>query len=116
MASYTAAQLNGAGTPTEEISAAQDFVLTNPNEGSAYFTMETVRNADGFYDSTSPANAEADYESFCGIDQKTLITSSYIFSVVIPPGGGQFTFTPDTIVAAGTSMLRATDGVTLSIE
>ena len=116
MATYTAEQLKGAGTPTEEISAAQTFVLTNPNSGSAYFTMETVRNANGYYDSTSPKNAEADYETFSGIDPKTLITSSYIFSVVVPSKGGQFIFTPDTTVAVSSSMLRATGDVTLSIE
>ena len=116
MATYTAGQLKGAGTPTEEISAAQSFVLTNPNKGSAYFTMETVRNANGYYDSTSPTNAAADYESFSGIEPKTLITSSYIFSVVVPSGGGQFIFTPDTTIAISSSMLRATGDVTLSIE
>ena len=116
MASYSQEQLNGAGVPIEAITGNVTFTFTSTNTGSSYFTMETVRNANGYYDSTSPTNAAADYESFSGIDPKTLITSSYIFSVVVPSGGGQFIFTPDTTIAISSSMLRATGDVTLSIE
>ena len=52
MASYTAEQLNGAGTPTEVLSGAKTFTLTNPATGSAYFTVETVRNGNGNYGDT----------------------------------------------------------------
>ena len=49
MASYTAVQLNGAGTPTEALSGAKTFTITNTLSGSAYFTVETVRNYSGSY-------------------------------------------------------------------
>ena len=52
MATYTAQQLNGAGTPTEELTGLKRFSLTNPLSSSAYFTVETVRNANGNYGDT----------------------------------------------------------------
>ena len=52
MATYTAQQLNGEGTPTEELTGLKRFSLTNPSSGDAYFTVETVRNADGNYGDT----------------------------------------------------------------
>lgn len=116
MASYTAEQLNGAGTPTEVLSGAKTFTLTNPATGSAYFTIETVRNNDGFYDSNSPTNALGVYGSFTNIGSDTLITSSYISSVVVPEGNSSYQFTPTTTVAVSSSMLRATGGITLTIS
>ena len=49
MASYTAQQLSGAGTPIEAISGQKTFTLTKPSNlsGSAYFTIETVKNSSG---------------------------------------------------------------------
>ena len=56
MASYTAEQLYGAGTPCEEISGNYTFDIISPNDQVAYFTIETVRNGLGFYDSSSATN------------------------------------------------------------
>jgi len=116
MATYTAAQLSGSGTPTEVLSGAKTFTLTNPSSGSSYFTIETVRNSNGFYDSTSATNALGTYASFTGIDSDTLITSSYISSVVLPSGASSYQFTPSSNVAVSSSMLRATGDVTLTIS
>jgi hypothetical protein len=190
MASYTAQQLNGAGTPTEVLTGQKTFTLTNPLNSSAYFTVETVRNASGNYGATvvisgnnitaqtatsmtdstvnfnalgvkigdlvtdtvngdtatvtsitsntelaisanifsvaletysiitniRPSNALGSYATFVGIDIDTLITSSYISSVVVPSGVSSYKFTPTATVAAGSSMLRATGGVTLVIS
>jgi len=115
MATYTAEQLNGAGTPTEELTGLKRFSLNNPLSGSAYFTVETFQRVGGTYNS-SPANALGSYGTFVGIDVNTLITSSYISSVVVPPGASSYTFTPTTTVAIGSSMLRATGGITLIIS
>ena len=82
MASYTAEQLNGAGTPTEVLSGAKTFTLTNPATGSAYFTVETVRNATGSY-ANRPTNAIGTYATFVGLDANSLVTSSYISSIVV---------------------------------
>jgi len=115
MASYTAAQLNGAVTPTEILSGAKTFTLNNPLSGSAYFTVETVRNATGSYVGQS-TNALGTYASFVSIDEDTLITSSFISSVAVPSGASSYQFTPTSAVAVSSSMLRATGDVTLTIS
>lgn len=115
MATYTAQQLNGAGTPTEELTGLKRFSLTNPSSGDAYFTVEQVQRSDGGYGG-APKNALGTYATFVGIDVDTLITSSYVSSVVVPPGDSSYQFTPTTTVAVGSSMLRATGGITLIIS
>jgi len=115
MASYSAEILSGEGAPTEELSGAKTFSLVNPLSSSAYFTIETVRENDGFY-SGSSTNALGTYGSFTGIDANTLVTSSYIASVVVPSGNSSFEFTPTTTVVVSGSYLRATGGVSLTIS
>ena len=115
MASYTAAQLNGAGTPTEALSGAKTFTINNPATGSAYFTVETVKVNSGSFEG-SPTNALGTYASFTSIDANTLVTSSYISSVVVPSGASSYQFTPTSTVAVSSSMLRATGGITLTIS
>ena len=115
MASYSAKILSGKGAPTEELSGTKTFSLVNPLTSSAYFTIETVRDNDGFY-SGSDTNALGVYSSFTGINADTLVTSSYIASVVIPSGNSSFEFTPTTTVAVSGSYLRATGGVSLTIS
>ena len=114
MASYSAEILSGEGAPTEELSGAKTFSLVNPLSSSAYFTIETVRENDGFY-SGSSTNALGTYSLFAGIDADTLVTSSYIASVVVPSGASSFRFTPTTTVAVSSSFLRTTGGVSLII-
>ena len=112
---YTADQLKGAGTPTEVLSGGKVFELENPSTGSGYFTVETVKTNSGSFVG-SPTNALGTYSSFSNIDPNTLVTSSYISSVVVPPGSSTYQFTPTTTVAASSSMLRATGGITLNIS
>ena len=115
MASYTAQQLNGAGTPTEVLSGQKTFTLTNPSSGSSYFTVETVRNATGSY-TDQPTNALGTYDTFTNITASTLITSSYISSVVVPSGVSSYRFAPTAPIAVSSSMLRATGGTSLVIS
>lgn len=115
MASYTADQLKGAGTPTERLEGSVVFELENNSTGSAYFTVETVRNYSGSY-SGQPTNALGTYASFSSIDPDTLVTSSYISSVVVPQGSSTYQFTPTETVAVSSSMLRATGEVSLTIS
>ena len=116
MASYTAKQLKGEGTPTEALSGQKTFTLTSTLSGSAYFTVETVKNATGSY-TDQPTNALGTYATFVGIDIDTLITSSFISSVVVPSGAvSSYKFTPTANVAISSSMLRATGGITLTIS
>ena len=117
MASYTKTQLHGAGTPIEAINSNSTFTLTNAGSGSSYFTMETVKTDGNFvYNSSSPKNAVGTYSTFTKISEDTLVTSSYVASVVVPPGGGSFKFNPTTNIAAGGSLLRATGETTLVIS
>jgi len=117
MASYTAEQLNGEGTPIEALTNGVSYTFTIGNTtstGSAYFTVETVKNYSGS-NAGQATNALGTYASFSDIDQNTLVTSSYISSVVIPEGGGVYQFTPDSDIAISSSRLRGTGGITLTI-
>ena len=117
MGTYTAEQLKGTGTPIEAIAAltGSKFTLNNPLSGSAYFTVAAVKaNLIDF--SGSATNASGTYASFTGIDADTLVTSSYISSVVVPSGASSYQFTPTSNVAASSSMLRATGDITLTIS
>ena len=52
---------------------------------------------------------------FLGIDENTLVTSSYRSSVVVPPGVHSYDFTSSANIARSSSMLKATGGMTLVI-
>jgi hypothetical protein len=79
---------------------------------SSYFTMETVRNEQGFYNSTSPLNFEGTYNV---TETMGLVTSSYIASVVVQPGFSSFTFTPNVFIPGVTYRLRGTGMYSLEI-
>ena len=117
MASYSQEQLYGAGTPIEELPGGSYFSFTfiSENTASSYFTMETRRNSDGYYNSSSPTNAIGDYKDFDGISENTLITSSYIASMVIPPGVSQFKFNSLNGIHESSSFLRGTGNFSLEI-
>ena len=68
----------------------------------------------GYYDSTSSTTAKGTFENLANVTG--LVSSSYIFSVVVQPGGGSFDFTPAGNVAVSGSFLRATGGVSLTIS
>ncbi len=116
MASYTSNQLYGVGTPIEALTSGSTYTFTiaSPATGSTYFTLETVRNSIGFYDSTSATTARGIFGNLTNVTG--LVSSSYIFSVVVNQGGGSFTFTPATSVAASGSFLRGTGGISLTIS
>ena len=87
--------------------------------GSAYLTFEAVRSlnavaAGGYYDSESSTPGLAAFSDFVGLNVDTLVTSSNIFSVVIPQGGGTFKYTPNNILLANTVYIRATGGITIN--
>ena len=101
MASYTPEQLR-LGTPTEALVGNKTFTLRNPSKGTAYFDIQTVANVTGSY-SGQPTNALGVYSNFTNIDADSLITSSYIASVVVPEGTGSFQFNSTVNVAASSS-------------
>ena len=92
------------------------FSFINNNDSSVYFTVETVRNELGFYDApSSPANAVGVYSNFTGVNAAHLVTSSYIFSEIIPPGSSSFEFTPTSSIATGSVYFRGTGDLTVTI-
>ena len=116
MAIYSQEQLYGAGTPIEVLSGGTcTFTFTSENTASSYFTMETKRNSDGYYNSSSPTNAIGTYGPFYDLSGDTLITSSFIASIVVPPGVSSFEFTPSSTINISSSFLRGTGNFTLQI-
>ena len=108
MANYNVSVTQSIVTQSANISASQvtTYTISNPLIGSSYFTLETERNNDGFYDSTSPKNTSGSFSLGTGL--LGLVQSDYIASVVVEPGGGVLTFTPANDITGSTLYLRGT--------
>lgn len=121
MASYTGDQLSGAGVFTEALgsSSAHTFTFTfsdllTGSQDEAYFTFETIRDSEGFYNSTSLTNASG---SFSNEDKVTsLVSSPYIFSYVLTGSGASFDFQPEDNIPVSGAYLRTTGNVSLVIS
>lgn len=112
MASYTSQQLYGTGSAGENLSGNKLFLLTNPGY-SSYLTLETNRNSNGFYDSTTPLNFSG---SLTATQSMGAVTSSYIASVVAQPGTSSFLFKPGYNTVSGSSYrFRGTGQVSLDV-
>lgn len=86
-----------AGTPTT-------FSIDNPLDYSSYFVLETARNADGFYDTTSKKNTSGSFSLGPGVSN--IVQSDYIAGAVIQPGGGEVRFIPAIDITGSTLYLR----------
>ena len=82
------------------------YSIDNPLDYSSYFVLETVRNADGFYDSSSPQNLSGSFALGSGI--VNIVSDNYKAGVVVSSGGGELIFTPANNVTAATLRLRGT--------
>lgn len=113
---YTPSQLYGAGVVGENLTQATTytFAFTNPS-ASAYFTLETVRNPNGFYDANSQLSTSGSWVVSASM-QNGFITSPYIASVVVPPGNSSLTFTPAINITGAKYYLRGTGAVGLTIS
>jgi len=85
-----------------------DYVISNPLSASSYFTLETISNNNGFYDSTSPKNTSGSFTLGSGLSG--LVQSDYVTSVVVAPGGGTLNFVPRTSISSVTLTLRGIGG------
>ena len=113
MATYTYTQLYGSGSLGENLTGQKTFTFTNPS-GSSYFTLETIRNNQGFFDSSSRANFSGSYITS---ESMGLVTSSYIASVIVQPGASSFKFTPSLATVSGSNYyLRGTGMYSLTIS
>jgi hypothetical protein len=108
MANYNVSVTQSIIIQPANISAGESttYIISNPLSASSYFTLETVRNADGFYDSNSPKNTSGSFSLGTGVTN--LIQSDYITSVIVQPGGGNLTFIPANDITGSTLLLRGT--------
>ena len=123
MGLYTYTELYGSGSIGEDLTG-NTFQFNNPS-GSSYFTMETIPSSSGFYEASSPKNFIGYFENFShpyqdpstpiSMNPWGLVTSSYIASVVVPPGLSSFDFFPAITVTGTTYRLRGTGAYSLSI-
>ena len=119
---FTGLQLSGSGTPIPALTAGTKytFTLSIPTglSGSGYFTSETSKDPNGFYPSTTVENAIGVYDTLTGIPDGSLVTSSYISSIVTDnqPAVCSYKFTPTYNVVVSSSMLRTTGNIGLQIE
>jgi len=127
MASYTYTELYGSGSiglDFEFESTNNTFFFDNPS-GSSYFTMETIPASTGFFEASSPKNFIGVYSSNAhpyrnpsnpsSMDPWGLVTSSYIASVIVPPGISQFNWLNENVVLGTTYRLRGTGAYSLVI-
>jgi hypothetical protein len=106
MANYNVSVTQSIVIQPANISAGESttYIISNPLPTTSYFVLETARNADGFYDSTSPKNTSGSFTLGTGITD--LIQSDYIAGVIVQPGGGNLTFVPSAAITATTLLLR----------
>jgi hypothetical protein len=106
MANYNVSVTQSIEAQPVNIAAGESttYVISNPLPATSYFTLETARNANGFYDSTSPKNTSGSFTLGTGITD--LIQSDYIAGVIVQPGGGNLTFVPAVNITNSTLYLR----------
>lgn len=96
MATYTPSQLNGTGSVGENLSGTKTFTFQNAGN-STYFTLEANRNADGFYNYSSPVVSTGTFNISSSM-LSGFVTSSNVFSLAVPPGTSSFTFAPSSTI------------------
>jgi hypothetical protein len=106
MANYNVSVTQSIEAQPANIAAGESttYVISNPLPATSYFTLETARNTNGFYDSTSPKNTSGSFTLGTGIT--SLIQSDYIAGVIVQPGGGNLTFVPAVNITNSTLYLR----------
>ena len=82
------------------------YNIDNPLGYSSYVALETTRNVNGFYDSTSPQNISGSFSLGNGIID--IVNDNYKVGVIVAPGGGELTFTPANNVVSSSLLLRGT--------
>lgn len=108
MATYNFNITGSRITQSADIAAGESttFSITNDLDMDSYFTLETLRNPDGFYDDNSKKNTSGSFTLGSGL--LSLVQSDYIASVVVQPGGGDLTFVPAIAITGSTLYLRGT--------
>ena len=90
------------------------FEFINPS-ASSYFTMETVRNYLGFYDSSSLKAASGSLNIVSNIPETGIVQSDYIWGTVVPPGSSSLAFSASLSIPTGSVYFRGTGEFTVNI-
>ena len=122
MPTFTGKQLSGEGTPGIALIGGTQytFVMVIPTglSGSGYFSYETIRNADGFYDGTK-THASGAYADYVNVPTASIVSSSFIASIAThrnPPTAVSFKFTPANDVPVSESFYRSTGNIGLELN
>lgn len=93
-------------TQSADIAAGESttFAIANDLSTDAYFTLETIPDPRGLYDSNSNKNTSGSFTLGSGL--RELIKNDYIASVIVAPGGGNLTFVPAIAITGSTLYLR----------
>jgi hypothetical protein len=104
------------GELSTNVSAGSQLTMSiqNPTDGSSYFTLETVPNSDGFYDSSSPKNMSGSFELKSGVIG--LVRDDYKMGAVIEKGSSELVFTPAINVVGNTVKVRGISGISFGID
>ena len=118
---YTSAELQGPGslasTQINKFNVKTPYVFRLPSNysGSTYFTLETVRNKNQIYDSSSAKNFSTPiiFPIYETID---MVKSDYVVSFVLANGDNRFVLYPIISTSGNTVYLRATGDIDLTVE
>ena len=107
------------------------FAFANPST-SAYFTLELIRDSNGFYPTSAAQTAYISGSSFTQLTSSVTnpivakwatgvvdgmgdVNGGYIWSIVVPPGSSSVVFTPGTTIPVSESIFRGTGEFTLTL-
>jgi hypothetical protein len=118
---FSSEELLGSGslisTQLSELQAKTPYVFRLPSNysGSTYFTLETVRNTNQIYDSSSLKNflTPIIFPIYQTVD---MVKSDYIASFVLANGDNRFVIYPISDIKGDKVYLRGTGDVNLAIE
>tara|TARA_R110000868_G_scaffold83946_5_gene236962 strand:- start:2188 stop:3276 length:1089 start_codon:yes stop_codon:yes gene_type:complete len=110
MATYTAAQMNGAGVQGETISGSTLFMFNNPG-GSSYFTIETVQDRTGSFVGKQATTSGSWVEVTTGMG---VVNSQYFAAAVVPPGTSSVMLTPASPVTGSNYNFKGTGAFTMT--
>jgi len=116
MASYNVSVTQSIETQPDNVAkgGTMEYIISNPLGVDSYFTLETVPNANGAYDSSSPKNTSGSYTLGSGL--RELIQNDYFASVIVSPGGGTLTLVPAVDVTGSTLRLNGVGYTDVTIQ
>ena len=107
------------------------FSFANPST-SAYFTLELIRDSNGFYPTSAAQTAYISGSSFTQLTSSVTnpivakwntgvvdgmgdVNGGYIWSIVVPPGSSSVIFTPGATIPVSESIFKGTGEYTLTL-